>query len=69
MPARVAAECRRFVLSARLEEVLRESAPAGREGDWDLPAWLPSRLRRDLERFQAGEGHERPLVLLRTVPP
>jgi 4-amino-4-deoxy-L-arabinose transferase-like glycosyltransferase len=69
MPARVAAECPRFVRSARLEEVLRETAPTGREGAWNLPAWLPARLRRDLERFQAGEGHERPLVLLRTLPP
>ena len=69
MPAAVAAECPRFVRSGRLEEVLRESAPAGHEDGPDLPAWLPARLRRDLERFQAGEGHERPLVLLRTVPP
>jgi len=67
MPAQVAAEWPRFVHTGRLEEVLREPAPPG-GGDWDLPAWLPARLRRDLERFQAGEGHGRPLVLLRTVP-
>jgi hypothetical protein len=67
MPAKVAAECPRFVRPGRLQEVLRESAgPA--EPAWSLPAWLPARLRRDLERFQAGEGHERPLVLLRSVP-
>ncbi len=67
MPAKVARECPHFVHSGRLQEVLREPTPRG--GEWDLPAWLPARLRRDLERFLAGEGHERPLVLLRTVPP
>jgi len=69
MPARVAAQCPRFVRSGRLEEVLREPEPPGGTRTWDLPAWLPARPRRDLERFLAGEGHERPLVLLRTVPP
>jgi 4-amino-4-deoxy-L-arabinose transferase-like glycosyltransferase len=69
MPARVAAECHRFVHSGRLEEVLREPAPGSAYDNWQLPEWLPARWRRDLERFQAGEGHERPLVLLRTVPP
>jgi 4-amino-4-deoxy-L-arabinose transferase-like glycosyltransferase len=68
MPAKVAAECPRFVRSRRLEEVLREPDPPTGRG-WELPTWLPARLRRDLERFQAGEGHERPLVLLRSVPP
>jgi 4-amino-4-deoxy-L-arabinose transferase-like glycosyltransferase len=68
MPAKVAAECPRHVRSGRLEEVLREPDPPAGRG-WRLPAWLPARWRRDLERFQAGEGHERPLVLLRTVPP
>ncbi len=69
MPARVAAEWTKLGHSARLEEVLRESAPPRRGGEWALPTWLPARLRHDLERFQAGEGHERPLVLLRTAPP
>jgi 4-amino-4-deoxy-L-arabinose transferase-like glycosyltransferase len=67
MPAKVAAEAPGFVHSGRLEEVFREPVPP-RGTDWDLPEWLPARLRHDLERFQAGEGHERPLVLLRTRP-
>jgi 4-amino-4-deoxy-L-arabinose transferase-like glycosyltransferase len=68
MPLKVATECPRFVHSGCLQEVLRE--PEARvQRTWALPAWVPARLRRDLERFQAGEGHERPLVLLRSVPP
>jgi hypothetical protein len=68
MPARVAAEWPRHVGPGRLEEVLREPGPPNGPCDADLPAWLPARMRRDLERFLAGEGHDRPLVLLRTVP-
>jgi hypothetical protein len=68
MPARVAAEWPRFVRSGRMQEVLREPAPPAAERGEDLPEWLPARLRRDLGRFLAGEGHDRPLVLLRTVP-
>jgi hypothetical protein len=67
MPARVAEQWPREIHAGRLEEVLRES-DSDRTA-WDLPNWLPGRLRRDLRRFLAGEGHERPLVLLRTVPP
>jgi 4-amino-4-deoxy-L-arabinose transferase-like glycosyltransferase len=68
MPARVAAEWPRHISPGRLEEVLREPRPSDGPCDADLPAWLPARLRRDLGRFLAGEGHDRPLVLLRTVP-
>jgi 4-amino-4-deoxy-L-arabinose transferase-like glycosyltransferase len=67
MPARVAAECPHFVHSGRLEEVWREPEPRHRD-DHHLAAWLPARVRRDLGRFLAGEGHERPLVLLRSAP-
>jgi 4-amino-4-deoxy-L-arabinose transferase-like glycosyltransferase len=68
MPERVAREWPRSLKTGRLVEVMREpAAPAA-----DLPAWLsrglPPRLGRDLARFLAGEGHDRPLVLLRTVP-
>ncbi len=69
MPARVAAECPRHLRAGCLHEVLRKPDSRLGTSDWTPPAWLPARLRRDLERFLAGEGHERPLVLLRTVPP
>ena len=69
MPARVVAECPRHLRPGCLQEILREPDSSAGPGTWTPPVWLPDRVRRDLERFLAGEGHERPLVLLRTVPP
>ena len=61
MPARIAAEAPRFLRNGRLVEVLRGPGPSAEEPLLCLPA-------RVMERPRKGELHEKPLLLLRTMP-